>query len=470
MDVEAGKRILIVDDEEGMREYLTVALEKEGYRIDTAGDGAEALAKFEKGGYDVVLEDLKMPRMGGIELLRKIKETDAHIPVIIMTAFSTWDSAVEAMRLGAYDYVKKPFDNYEIKSVIRRALELVERLRRAKEENRDVVYFDNLIGNSPHIKDLKKLIRRIAPTDSTVLIQGESGVGKELVARAIHSYSQRSEEPFIVVNCGAFNENLLESELFGHVRGSFTGAISDKKGLFLVADKGTVFLDEIAEMSRQTQVKLLRVLEQRVFMPVGSTKAQKVDVRFIAATNKILAEEVKKETFREDLFYRLNVIRIDIPPLRERKEDIPLLAGHFIARYVASMNKSVKDVSQGASEVLMSYDWPGNVRELDNTIQRAIAMADGDVITLDDLVVSHRIPFPASELVEAEGSEMMSPGIHLPEKGIDLEEHLSGIERTYILKALEKTGGNITNAAALLKMSFRSLRYKIKKLGIRETD
>ena len=470
MGEETGKRILIVDDEEGMREYLTVALEKEGYQIDTAGDGAEAFAKFENGSYDLVIEDLKMPRMGGIDLLRRIKETDRQVPVIIMTAFSTWDSAVEAMRLGAYDYVKKPFDNYEIKSVIRRALELVERLRRAKKENREMVYFDNLIGHSTQIKDLKKLIRRIAPTDSTVLIQGESGVGKELVARAIHSYSQRSEEPFIVVNCGAFNENLLESELFGHVRGSFTGAISDKKGLFLVADKGTVFLDEIAEMSKQTQVKLLRVLEQRVFMPVGSTKAKKVDVRFITATNKRIAEEVKAEHFREDLFYRLNVICIDIPPLRERKEDIPLLAGHFIARYAASMNKSVKDISKAASEVLMGYDWSGNVRELDNTIQRAIAMAGGEEITLDDLIVSHRIPSPASELIEAEGSELLSSSIRLPEKGIDLEEHLSEIERRYILKALEKTGGNITNAAALLRMSFRSLRYKIKKLGIGDAE
>jgi len=467
-----AKKILIVDDEVGMREYLLVALEREGYSIDSAGDGMEALDKFKKGRYDLVLEDLRMPKMDGIELLRRMKEIRSGVPVIVMTAFSAWDNAVEAMRLGAFDYLKKPFDNYEIKAVIRRALGLSERRLSAASDGKEMVYLDNFIGNSEAVKDIRKLIQRISPTDSTVLIQGESGVGKELVARAVHAYSLRSEQPFIAVNCAAFNENLLESELFGHVVGSFTGAVSDKKGLFLVADKGSIFLDEVAEMSPQTQVKLLRVLEEREFMPVGSTKSQKVDVRFITATNRNLEEEVKKGTFREDLFYRLNVICIDIPPLRERKDDIPLLAGRFIARYAANMKKNVKGISKQASAALLNYSWPGNVRELDNTIHRAIALIPPgrDEITLDDLVMKFRVSSPASRLggMEAGGPEIGTEKFKLPEDGFDLEKHIEEIERKYILKAMEKSNGNITNAAALLGMTFRSLRYKIKKLGLKD--
>ena len=473
---KAGKRILIVDDEAGMREYLLVALEKEGYTIDTARDGAEGLDKFRnppaEGGYDLVIGDLKMPKIGGIELLSAIKEIDRDVPVIIMTAFSTWNNAVEAMRLGAYDYLKKPFDNYEIKAVIRRALELAERASShggTKGEGVEpaTAWIDNFIGNSDKVKEIRKLIRRISPTEATVLIQGESGVGKELVARAVHSYSLRSEQPFIAINCAAFNENLLESELFGHVRGAFTGAISDKKGLFLVADKGSIFLDEVAEMSPQTQVKLLRVLEEKEFLPVGSTTPQKVDVRFITATNTNLEEEVKKEIFREDLFYRLNVICVDIPPLRERKDDIPLLAGFFIARYARAMKKNVKGISKAASAALLNYPWPGNVRELDNTIHRAIALTEGEEIVLDDLVMKFRISSPASRLMEGQISGIEKGRFELPAGGMDLEKHLEEIEKRYILKAMQKSDGNITNAAALLGMTFRSLRYRIKKLGLK---
>jgi two-component system response regulator PilR (NtrC family) len=451
--------VLVVDDEESMRLFLSVMLEKEGYRVTTAANGAVAYDLFSQESFDLILEDLKMPGMDGIELLQKLKKTDPEVLVIIMTAYSTWNSAVEAMRLGAYDYIKKPFDNRDIKATVARAINLkrlYEMSRSASDE--DLSRFTSIIGHSRSMQEIFALIRRVAPTDSTVLIQGESGTGKELVARALHYGSLRREQTFITLNCGAFTETLLESELFGHLKGSFTGAVTDKKGLLEVADRGTMFLDEVAEMSLALQVKFLRVLENREYIPVGGTQRRHADVRFITATNKDLRREVEKGNFREDLFYRLNVIPINIPPLRERKDDIPLLSGHFLAKYADMIDKPVTAFTEEAMEALLGYDWPGNVRELENSIQRAVTLCDAEVIGLVDVV--GKIP-----------SLPVSRGIfytEIPDEGVDVEEKLREIEKKYIQEALRKSGGHMTNAAKLLSMSFRSFRYKVKKYNIKK--
>ncbi|MHC5038926.1 MAG: sigma-54-dependent transcriptional regulator [Planctomycetota bacterium] len=455
---EINGRILVVDDEESMREFLSVILKKEGYIVDCAAGGEEAFAKAQESDFDLILEDLKMPVMDGIALLRALKEKDPEVLVIIMTAYSTWDSAVEAMRLGAYDYIRKPFDNNDIKATVARAIGL----KRLHEESmspsaKGRPRLTNLVGHSQQMQEVFDMIRRVAPTDSTVLIVGESGTGKELVARALHDNSLRREQSFLSVNCGAFTETLLESELFGHVRGAFTGAVSDKKSLFEVANKGTLFLDEVGEMQLNTQVKFLRVLENREFIPVGSTVKKRADVRFITATNKDLRNEVEAGTFREDLYYRLNVIPIHLPPLRVKKEDIPLLAGHFLAKCARSIRRGVKGFSEEAMEALMRYDWPGNVRELDNVIQRAVTLCEGNKIEVGDLMGQIRSLPSAGRMLYTE----------IPEEGLDLDQQIKEIERSYIELALKRTEGNLTRAAALLKMSLRSMRYKVKKYGIR---
>ncbi len=450
-------RVLVVDDEESMREFLSVILRKEGHEVETAAGGEEALERERNASFDVVLEDLKMPGMDGIELLQALKERDPELLVIIMTAYSTWNSAVEAMRLGAYDYVRKPFDNNDIKATVARAVSLKRAHERAEAPpERGTGRGATMVGHSAKMQEVFSLIRRVAPSDSTVLIMGESGTGKELVARALHYNSLRREQTFLSVNCGAFTETLLESELFGHVRGAFTGAVVDKKSLFEVADKGTLFLDEVAEMSLTTQVKFLRVLEEREFMPVGGTERKRVDVRFVTATNKELLEEVEAGRFREDLYYRLNVIPIRIPRLRDRREDIPLLAGHFLARYARRVRRDVKGFSEEAMESLMNHVWPGNVRELDNVVQRAVTLTEGNMIEVQDLVGQfHALP-ESGRLVFTE----------VPEAGLDLDARMKEIEKAYIELALKKTGGNLTRAAALLGTSFRSIRYKVKKYGI----
>lgn len=454
---EDAKSVLVVDDEAGMCEVLSYILGRAGYDVETASNAEEGLAAFDARPFDVTITDLKMPGASGIDLLRQIKERDPNALVIVITAFSTWDSAVEAMRLGAFDYIKKPFDNEDIRAVVGRAMEVTRELR--ERGAGDVpTYVKNIIGAAPVMQEVHDLIRRVASTDSTILIYGESGTGKELVARAIYNCSSRSEEAFIVVNCGAFTESLLESELFGHVKGAFTGAISHKKGLLEVAHRGTFFLDEVGDMLRQTQVKFLRVLEEREFIPVGSTETRRVDVRFITATNRDLDKAVADGSFREDLFYRLNVIPIHLPPLRDRKEDIPLLAGYFLARYSRQMGKNVTGISEDAMRFLTDYNWPGNVRELENTVQRAVALSRDSEMTPADLVIKIRTGTPASQL--------MSRG--LPPEGVDLEERLAEVERGYIRQALERTGWNVTRAAEILGTSFRSLRYRISKLGIKE--
>jgi two-component system response regulator PilR (NtrC family) len=457
----AQGRILVVDDDAGLRELLELLLRREGYEVDLCVSAEEALDRYAPGRYEVVLEDLRLPKADGIRLLKEIRGRDPEAVVVIMTAYSTWETAVEAMRFGAYDYIRKPFDNEEVKVTLRRAARLARERREGRMGEVEDFLSRQLIGSSDALRELKAMIRRVAPTDSTVLIQGESGTGKELVARAIHHGSGRASESFVGVNCGAFTETLLESELFGHVRGAFTGAVADKRGLVEVADQGTFFLDEVGETSPALQVKLLRLLEEREFMPVGGSRAKKVDVRFITATNRSLEEELQKGRFREDLFYRLNVIPIRVPPLRERPEDVPLLAGHFLARYAEKVGSRVRTFDRKAMEVLVRYSWPGNVRELENAVQRAVVVCDEEEVRLKDLdprllrIESGRAPSGR------EGEPL------LPEGGIDLEKQVEDLERRYIQAALQRTEGNITQAAKLLGLSFRPLRYKIKKLGIR---
>jgi len=454
----ASNRILICDDEPGIRHVLSVLLRKDGYEVVEADNGRKALDLFDEKPFDLVLTDLKMPEVSGIDLLRQLKERRVKQLVVIMTAFSSWDNAVEAMRLGAYDYIKKPFDNANVRMMVARAFEVVNQYYESEYSETEMLRAaGTLIGNTAAMQEIQRLIARVAPTDSTVLITGESGTGKELVARALHGCSLRSHEPFLAVNCAAFTETLLESELFGHVKGAFTGAIVDKKGLFEVADKGSFFLDEIGDMPRETQVKLLRFLEEKELKPVGGTQTVRVDPRIIAATNQSLDESVERGDFRQDLFYRLNVIPIHLPPLQERLEDVPLLAGHLIARHAPAMHKEITGIDGDAMDALMKYDWPGNVRELDNTLQRAIALSEGPTIRKEDLVGRVRTAGPAERLLDTE----------IPEDGLDLVDRVEQIERKYIMTALDRTGYNITNAAALLKMSFRSLRYRIKKLDIK---
>jgi two-component system response regulator PilR (NtrC family) len=444
---ETSGKILIVDDEESICETLAIMLKRAGYAVVTTTDSEAALSLLADERPDVILLDVRMPNVDGLQILKAIRDKSINVTPMIMTAFSAWDTAVEAMRLGAFDYIRKPFDRDDVKACIQRAMHfrrLSETLRKRGDDS--PFLYSVLVGNSQGVKELFEMIRRVAPTDATVLIQGESGTGKELVARAVHYGSARAEEPFITVNCGAFTETLLESELFGHVQGAFTGAVRDKKGLIEVADGGTFFLDEVSEMSPQLQVKILRVLEEREYKPVGGTQTRKSDVRFITATNRNLEALVKTGAFREDLFYRLNVICLDVPPLRERKEDIPLLAGHFIAKYAKAMNKGIKTVADDAMDALMNYEWPGNVRELENAIQRAVALSQSNKIVSDDLLGKVRMFVPA--------------------QGIDLEKKIEDIEKAYLTSALAMTNNNLTKAAALLGMNFRQLRYKLKKYGL----
>jgi len=462
---QAKKTILVADDEQSMRDLLGMLLEAEGHNVLSASTGREAMEVFarERERIALVIQDLKMPEMDGSQLLRWLKEEAPQVPVIIITAFSSWDNAVEAMRLGAYDYVRKPFDTDTIRSVVARALEKHARIGNTSPEEESAQSFQ-MIGNTPLIQGVFRMVKLIAQTDSTVLIQGQSGTGKEIVARTIHQRSHRQKCAFVPVNCSAFTESLLESELFGHVRGAFTGALEDKQGLFGAASGGTLFLDEVADMSPATQVKILRVLEERKISPVGSTELHPIDVRIIAATNKNMEEEVQKRNFREDLYYRLNVIPLFLPALRDRKDDIPLLTGHFLAKYSKQMRKEVTKISGRARQTLYDYEWPGNVRELENIIQRHVALCEGD--TIETLTISGRPPRPV-EFTAAQDKTNLSKLI--PANGINLQHELERFEKSYLREALTLTGGNLTLAAKLLGMTYRSIRYRVKKLRIRET-
>jgi len=455
-------RILVVDDETSMRQLLEITLRKEGHRVTTARSGTKAVEAFEKASYDLVISDIKMPDMSGVEVLRHVKSVAPETPVIMITAYSSAETAVDALRLGAYDYIAKPFKIDELKITIKNALEK----KQLKEENvslkrtlRERHGLDAMLGASPQMVKLFELIESVAPTNSTVLITGESGTGKELAARAIHVNSTRRNQPFVSVNCGAVPETLLESELFGHLKGSFTGATTNHKGLFEVAHLGTILLDEIAEMSPSMQVKLLRVLQEKKIRRIGAGEEIEVDVRIIAATNKNLEEMIPEKSFREDLYYRLAVIPIHMVPLRERREDIPMLAEHFLEKANKSMNKQIAKISDEAMDLLVKGDWPGNVRELENVIERAVALETSRMI------LPERLP---EKMRQGNGEVALDGSVEeLPEEGIDFHEHIDSIQKRLLSQALAKAGGVQTRAAKFLHMNLRSFRYLLQKYDLR---
>jgi two-component system response regulator AtoC len=455
------KRILIIDDEENFRHMLSVILKKERYDVETASNGEEGLQKIAVSPFDQILCDIRMPQMDGMEFLSKVQKMGMDAPIIMMSAYGTVDTAIEAMKLGAYDYISKPFKPDEIILTLKKAEER-ERLRKENELLRKEVEkeysFTNIVSKNEKMQKIFEVIKKVAQYKSTILISGESGTGKELVARALHYNSDRSQRPFIPVNCGAIPENLLESELFGHAKGAFTDAIRTKKGLFEEADGGTLFLDEIGELPLQLQVKLLRVLQDGEIRRVGESKSIQVDVRIVTATVKDLAKEVHEGRFREDLFYRLNVLPIHIPPLREREEDVPLLINHFISKYSQSMNKNVVGIHPKALDAMMSYHWYGNVRELENTIERAIVLTDGDNIELENLPV---------EIQDFRNGIRLAPSA---EEEYSIKKGSRFLEMNLIKKALKKTKGNHTQAARLLEISHRALLYKIKEYEIVERE
>jgi two-component system response regulator PilR (NtrC family) len=453
--------LLVVDDEQSLRDFLTIVLEEEGWRVNPVASIGEARAMLARVEPDVVLCDLMLPDGSGIDLLREIKAQDPSIGVVMITAHTSPKTAVEALKAGALDYIGKPFDIEELKVILRKAVERKEledeniHLRTALEERHT---FSNIIGKSSKMQEIFSIIQRIAKTTSTVLISGESGTGKELIARAIH-YNSGRRGKFVSINCGALPETLLESELFGHERGAFTGAIREKRGLFHEADRGTIFLDEIGETSPAMQIKLLRVLQERVVRRVGSNVETPADVRVIAATNRDLADSIQKGTFREDLFYRINVIPIELPPLRYRREDIPLLVEHFIDKYCTTLGVPRKRISSDAMRAIEKYPWPGNVRELENVVERMIALETADVLTTKSL--------PEPVLL---GGAVPDVTFELPPEGMSLEQHLESIAKIFMLKALERTDGVQTQAAELLRMSFRSFRYYAKKYDLIPRD
>jgi two-component system response regulator AtoC len=455
------KRILIVDDEESFRHMLSVILIKEGYEVETSSNAEEGLRKAAASTFDQILCDIRMPRMDGLAFLQEIKKTEMEATIIVMSAYGTADIAIEAMKLGAYDYISKPFKPDEIILTLRKAEER-EQLRRENQLLRKEVAkeysFENIVSKNEKMKKIFDVIKKVSHYKSTVLITGESGTGKELVARALHYNSGRSQNPFIAVNCGAIPENLLESELFGHAKGAFTDAIRTKKGLFEEADGGTLFLDEIGDLPGQLQVKLLRVLQDGEIRRIGESKPIHIDVRIVAATVKDLQKEVNEGRFREDLFYRLNVLPLHIPPLRERREDIPLLIHHFIGKYNQAMNKNVADVDHKAMETLMGYKWYGNVRELENTIERAIVLSEKNHIDSDNLPTEIQ-NFKEDVLIET-----------LPDEEYSIKKASKSLEINLIQKALRKTKGNHTHAARLLEISHRALLYKIKEYEIVENE
>jgi two-component system response regulator PilR (NtrC family) len=450
-------KILIVEDEKSMREVLRILLEGENHKVTTASDGHEGLSYLDKDIFDLVITDMKMPKANGFEILKKVKETSPETIVIMITAFGNTETAIEAMKLGAYDYVSKPFNIDEIRLIVRKAIEKKresEELELLRTKVEITYSLENIIGRSLKMQELFKLIPRVAHSNSSVLLTGESGSGKELVAAALHNMSHRKEKNFVTINCTAFPEGLLESELFGHMKGAFTGAIYSKQGLFEIADGGSVLLDEIGEMPTSLQAKLLRVLENGTFRRIGGTTDIKVDVRVISATNKDLKEEIAAGRFREDLFYRLNVVPINIPPLRERKEDIPLLIEHFLKKN----SERARRITPEAMKILIDSPWKGNVRELENVIERVALLTDRDEITPADL---------PPELV---GTTISAGGIkeipEIPEEGVDIDRIIEDIERKYLLQALGKANGIKTDAAKLLKLSFRSFRHRLHKYEI----
>jgi two-component system, NtrC family, response regulator PilR len=451
-------KVLVVDDEQSLRDFLAIMLKKEGHDVVTAINGTDALKAAQMEIFDLVISDMKMPGVDGIGVLKAIKEISPETVVIMVTAFATAETAVEAMKLGASDYIIKPFKVDELKLIINNSLEK-RYLRKEnillKREIESRVGFENFIGKSEPMQKVFALIRQVSQASSTVLITGESGTGKELVARALHYNSPRKNGPFVTVNCGALPETLLESELFGYMKGAFTGAASNKQGLFEAADGGTIFLDEISATTPALQVKLLRVIQEREFMRVGGTAGTKVNVHVVAASNKDLREEVAKGVFREDLYYRLNVIPIHLPPLRERKEDIPHLVDFFLRKSTGKNTdtSAAKKIDADVMQAFMSYSWPGNVRELENMIERLVIISTENIIRFEQLPETLTNRQPCFDLV----------ALDIPDEGIDLEAILENAEKALLRKALEKSGGIKTDAAKLLKLSFRSLRHRLQK-------
>jgi len=451
-------RILVVDDELSMREFLSILLEREGYDVSVAGSAVDALRLMESALFDLVLSDVNMPGLSGIELLGRIKEKSPETAVLMLTAFSTAEQAVEAMKLGAYDYLCKPFKNDELKQLIKNALEkqgLKRENRLLKKDAGERDSFCGIIGKSRKMRELFDMIQKVAASQSSVLILGESGTGKELAARSIHTCSPRKSKPFVAVNCGAIPENLIESELFGHKKGAFTGAVGDRPGLFEQAEGGTLFLDEIGELPLLMQTKLLRVLQEREFKRVGDAQTRKTDVRIISASNRDLEAQVKDSSFREDLFYRLNVVQLVLPPLRERVEDIPLLIEYFCRKLQANGQGKPATVTPGALKMLVNHPFPGNIRELENCIERSLI--------IDPAVISE-LSLPKQLLVGK--LPCFTADCDIPEGGMQLEPLLDELEKRYLLKALERTGGAKKKAGELLGMSFRSFRYRLAKFGL----
>lgn len=454
------EKILIVDDEKSLLDLLSRVFVKEGYRVETTTSAARAIEIIEKEDLDLLIADIRLPEMSGMDILKRCREIRPDVPVIMITAYGNMKQAIEALKMGALDYIIKPFDIEELKITVAKGLEK----RRLEQENillkreiRERYSFENMIGKSRQMQEIFALIEKIAGTDSTVLITGESGTGKEMAARAIHVLSRRSDRPFVSINCAALPENLLESELFGHVKGAFTGAVSDKKGMFEVAHRGTLFLDEIGEMSPWTQVKLLRAIQERKIRRVGGTEEIPVDVRIIAATNHDLKKRIEEGKFREELYYRLNVISFEMPPLRRRVEDIPLLVNHFLRKYCQQMGKKMKRISPEAMSLLEMYHWPGNVRELENVIERVVAIEDRETITPASLPPEITMP------VKMEETQLLF------NPGFNLMDHLDDIARKYLRQALMAANWNMRQAASLLGISYRSIRYLMDKYRIKET-
>ncbi len=454
-------KILVVDDERSMREFLEIMLTGEGYEVIIANDGEQACEILEKETFDLVITDIRMKNINGIGVLKKAKDVNPGAIVVLISAFATAEIAVEAMKEGAYDYIPKPFKVNEFKRIIKDALESKARPREEDKGSKSRCHFGSLIGESPQMRKVYDLIERVSSTKTNILISGESGTGKELVAKAIHNLSERRDKPIVVINCAGIPESLIESELFGYKRGAFTGAVADKEGLFDIADGGTVFLDEVGELSPVIQVKLLRVIQERTFTAVGGTEVKTVDVRFISATNKDLEEEVLDQNFREDLYFRLNVIPVNIPPLRNREGDLPLLAQHFLEKFSMEMGKNIRRISTYAMDILNKYSFPGNVRELENIVERSVALETSNIVLPESLALSS---------LRDRGNRRRNRKSDLGLEGIQLDEVMLGIERDYLAQALEIARGSKQGAAELLGINLRSLRYRLEKPRVSEKD
>ncbi len=454
---ERTSSILVVDDEKGMRELLEIMLSQQGYRVTLAGSGRQACEMLEKTPFDLVVTDIRMEDLDGIGVLRKAKALHPETVVVLISAFATADTAVEAMKEGAYDFIPKPFQIKDLQSIVQEALESRKAAPAGAETRREKSrHFGCLVGESPQMRRIYDLIRRVAGTRSNILILGESGTGKELVAKAIHQESPRRDRRFVTINCAGIPENLIESELFGYRKGAFTGAATDREGLFSAADGGTVFLDEVGELSPAIQVKLLRVIQERTFTAVGGTEEKSVDVRFIAATNKDLEKAVIDNSFREDLYFRLNVITLGIPPLREREGDLPLLAQHFLEKYCLDLGKDIRKISAYAMDILKQYPFPGNVRELENIVERSVTLETSNIVLPESLTLSN---------FRRAADRYNRRRLDLTPEGVELDKVLEALERDYVLKALEMARGSKPKAAELLGISLRSLRYRLDKLG-----